>query len=290
MKFSVARRRCSAVNALLKKMHLKSYATVETKDSGNHYLVIHHYEGETLPSKLDSIKQIPQEKTKGSPYVKETPNTPSDAGKWIDKPLSIVNRRVDNSGALGYPRSNSEVQDIVKRVATPTKNRRKSIRHSGEKMSMRKIAARLRLLAKVERIEEVDKLLREMSRIMKTSDQIGSAISTLFDRFSESYDASILPRLKEKLTKAGFKSRDNIVKLVDQIAVIMKNADVKQGENNVDPQVAQETQELISELVKVLPDISRNLGSLDLKDEAEHLRSVQSDLVDIGKVVARLVN
>lgn len=292
MKFGKAQYFRDVLNKKLKRLGFKSFVVIETKKPGNHYLVVKRYGNEILPKALNGIKQIFQENSVGAnEYVNNTPNTPSGAGKWIDKPLSPGNRKFDGPGATGYIRSRPELQDIVHNFASIVS--RENVKNNEEKMDVTQIANKLRRLAAVERNDEIDKLLKEMSRAMNIGDQVGSRVSSLFDRFSDTYDVSLLPKLKEQLKKGGYKSRDKIVRLVDQLVSLMEKVNINQevtGKEAERVKLVEETRDFLTSLSKTLPDIARNLNNFDLIDEAERINAFRADLSDINKAIARLAN
>lgn len=202
---------CDKINVNLKNKGLRSVAIFKNSN-GKYKVFIKHYDKEILPSFCDNLQKIDIK-----PYVKQTPTTPSNSGKWIDKPMSPANRHVDGPGALGGPRRIMEIQDLVHTFASERNNMNK----------IKCIVGNIKRLATLDRIPEIDRLLIEISTMLKSNVYKhileSTRITVFLNDFDNTYNSDNLEKIDKILEKNGIKKINKIRQLIKEIEKLIKN-------------------------------------------------------------------
>lgn len=283
MTIDQAQKLCDAVNSFLRKKKLLSEADIKFENN-TYKIVLHKQSEEDLPSFLTDIKQLSVTTAPvGNEYAIKTDSSPSDSGKWIDLPLSPANRHFDGPGGLGGLRRKPDLQDSVSHIATK-RNMNK----------LNKIATTLKRLAAVERINDVDKLLEQIANILSGAgyEAPRDRAMNLYNKLNASYDIKASSELVEELRKKGFKANHKVIRLLDAATDIIKKTTLKSSLNVKDTDkinAAEETIEFLTNLVRALPSVVKNLNIVGLGDEANHIATLRNDLRDIQDSLMRML-
>lgn len=197
---------CEKINNDFKNKGLNSKA--EFKNVGDNYnIFIKHFNKEVLPSYCNRLKKIPSEH-----YVKQGPRTPSNSGKWIDKPMSPANRNVDGPSAVGGPRRIMDIQDVVRTFAN---ERNKSM------YKIKKVVKSIKRLASLDRNDTIDNLVAAI-KILLTSDIYNyllekTKIGEFLENFENTYNVKDIEKIDNILEKDGIKKNHKMRLIIKEI-------------------------------------------------------------------------
>jgi DNA-binding ferritin-like protein (Dps family) len=252
---------------------LKGYASdVKLVPAGNKFRIVVLPHSSNLPELPSGVEVQQLETGLGNPQ------DPSDAGKYLSKPMSDSSRKtfLPDEFQMGY----RSVQDIVNNFAMVTVQK---TRIASVAISLQKVAA--------DRHSEIDRLLETVRDALlhnnyKANSKLWRALLQVQNTYNAEAAQELVKRMEDdKFTDGPLMAAKNI------LAILGGKATIHSPAVKVDPEKvkrAKDTAEYMTQLADVLTHVSRNLKRLDLNEESSKIEEMASNLRDIWAVVSRI--
>lgn len=252
---------------------LKGYASdVKLVPAGNKFRIIVLHHGDYLPELPPGVETDKIGEDLGNPQDS------SNAGKFLDRPMSDTNREtfLPDEFQMGY----RGIQDIVDKFAMNTEQ---IARIASVAKSLQKLAE--------DRHAEIDRLLETVRDALLHLDvSQRTLLWKLLLRVQSSYDVEAAQNLVTRMERAGI--TDGPLLAARKVVSILNGANaptrVEPPKSVQKEKVVQQTVQFMLTTEKNLEQISSHLKYLGLEDAAEHMHSMISDLRNVWESVSKL--